>query len=418
MIHTLVVGTGGREHALVRALTLSPSKSKIFAWPGSDGIFAMAERVPVAAGDFSGLSRWAAEKEIDLVIIGPEAEIVAGLSDELRAHNIPVFAPSSEAAQLEGSKIFAKKFMEEFSIPTARASVVDSVHKTMSAAKEYKPPYVLKADGLAAGKGVFICKDPEELRAAAVSLFDEKKFGTAGERALLEEFQRGEELSVLALTNGSSFEVLPLCRDHKRLKDGDQGPNTGGMGVVGPIAISKKLSQEILKQVVEPTIMGLKKRRFLYRGVVFIGIMMTSTGPMVLEYNVRFGDPETQVLLPLMDGDWSDVFLKISRGEMPKLKWSSSSAACVVLAAQGYPDAPVKNAPISGDLEGDTHCYVLHAGTKMQERGYVTNGGRVLNVVAVGSDLREALSRVYQKIEHIQWPGVQYRRDIGSSSLD
>jgi phosphoribosylamine--glycine ligase len=423
MTHTLVVGSGGREHALVKSLKNSAANNTVYAWPGSAGIFLDALEVPVARGDFTALATWCVESQIDLIVIGPEVEIVAGLSDILRARGLNVFAPSQEAAQLEGSKTFAKEFMREFNIPTARDFVVTSVSEVLLRAQEFKPPYVLKADGLAAGKGVFICADLSELELAAKNIFELKKFGDAGETAILEEFHSGRELSVLVLTNGADFEVLPLSRDHKRLSDNDLGPNTGGMGVVAPIQIDQNLYNEIIAQVVQPTIQGIKKRKYLYRGVIFIGLMLTPNGPRVLEYNVRFGDPETQAILPLLCGDWYEVLNQVARGNMLKLEWKNLYTACVVLAAEGYPDQPIRGAKISGELLEGSSSFVLHAGTKSDDSkkvgseksisNFMTDGGRVLNVVGVGRSLEQALNLAYEKVRKISWPGMQYRKDIG-----
>jgi phosphoribosylamine--glycine ligase len=420
----LVVGSGGREHALVKQVKGSPFVEAVWCWPGNDGILADAQAVPVAPGSYLDLSKWAEESGVGLVVVGPEAELVAGVSDEMRRAQIPVFGPSRVASKLEGSKIYAKTFMREFGVPTARADVVTSVKETLVHALKYKPPYVLKADGLAAGKGVFICKDLTELERAAKELFQEKKLGVAGERALLEEFQPGQELSVLALTNGQSYELLPLCRDHKRLGEGDTGPNTGGMGVVGPIEIDPHVLEAIQKKVIEPTLRGFQERGYLYRGVIFVGVMLTANGPQVLEYNVRLGDPETQTILPLLDGDWADVLLEVAQGRLPRLRWKPLSSACLVLAAEGYPDHPVKGAVIEGlgqaassttgvGAKGIGPVQVLHAGTKHEGASYVTNGGRVINVVAQAPSLSQALEAAYARAESIQWKGRQMRRDIG-----
>jgi len=422
----LVVGSGGREHALIRAIKKSANVSSVYSWPGNAGHFIDAQRVPVAAGDYQKLIAWAKEAQVELVVIGPEAELVAGLADQLRAANLPVFGPERSAAQLEGSKVFAKKFMHEFDIPTAQAQVVATVQQCLQAAEKFTAPYVLKADGLAAGKGVFICQTLAELQSAAEDLFVNKKLGEAGAQALLEEFLPGQELSVLVLTNGKDYEVLPFTRDHKRLADGDRGPNTGGMGVIGPVEISSELREKILMQVVTPSVHGLASRGYLYRGVLFIGVMITSRGPIVLEYNVRFGDPETQVVLPLLAGDWGAVLKAVAAGEMPKLQWQQNlAAACVVMAAEGYPDKPVKGVLITGDVTSEhSDSYVLHAGTaKSTEQNqepknlpigeFVTNGGRVLNVIGVGDDIPQALRNAYARVGKITWPGCQFRKDIG-----
>ena len=410
----LVVGSGGREHALVRAVATSPLVENVYCWPGNGGILKQAVAVPVPNGELTELVSWAKKTNIDLVVIGPENELVAGLSNLLRAAGIKVFGPSQEAAQLEGSKIFAKNFMNEFLIPTARSEVVSSVKEALHAAQKFTPPYVLKADGLAAGKGVFICSDLDELRSAAQDLFENRKLGEAGRTALLEENLPGEELSVLVLTNGKDYQILPYTRDHKRLKEGQTGPNTGGMGVVGPIQVEERLAKLIENQIVAPSIAGINKKDFLYRGVLFIGVMVVNGEPKVLEYNVRFGDPETQVLMPLLDGDWAAVFCKIAEGNVPDLNWLVQHVVCVVVAAKGYPEIPVKGVPIEGDVVSENkHQYVLHAGTIEKEGAFYVNGGRVLNCVGIGETLDRALAQAYHRLSQINWPGMQYRRDIG-----
>lgn len=415
-MNILVVGAGGREHALVKALKLSSHVKRIWVWPGNDGIFQDAEPVPIQRNHFQDLSGWCLQQNIDLVVIGPEAELVAGLSDQLRSQKINVFGPSKEASMLEGSKIFAKEFMNEFDVPTSRSDVVTSVKQTLECATKYTPPYVLKADGLAAGKGVFICEDLTELENSAKKIFNEKLLGAAGERALLEQFQPGSELSVLILTNGQSYVWLPLCRDHKRLQDGDRGPNTGGMGVVGPLHIDSNLKAKIEKEILDRSVAGLRARNFLFRGVLFVGIMVTPEGPQVLEYNVRFGDPETQVIMPQLQSDWAEALAQIARGNLPNMIWRNDAVACVVMAAEGYPNNPVSGVPIEGLTKDNAEgVQVLHAGTRRESDKFVTNGGRVLNIVARGSTLNEALSKAYAKVRTITWPGVQYRTDIGKN---
>jgi phosphoribosylamine--glycine ligase len=273
----------------------------------------------------------------------------------------------------------------------------------------------LKADGLAAGKGVYVCATLPELKSAAEFLFEQKGLGQAGRKALLEQFQEGYELSYLILTNGSESQALPIAQDHKRVFDGDEGPNTGGMGVVGPIAISPELRQEIETKIVQPSLRNLQGGGLLYRGVLYIGLMITPQGPTVIEYNVRFGDPETQVILPLLDGDWGQVFSKLANGELTPLRWNSLHMACVVLAAAGYPEAPEKGTPIEGDVEYQSaSSYFLHAGTAKVAGKWVVNGGRVLNAVGRGSTLKEAISKAYAQAKHATWKGQRVRKDIGA----
>lgn len=414
----LVVGQGGREHALVRALNNSPSVEEVHALPGSDGISAEARcHRDCDWKDTNALLDLIKSNGIDLVVVGPEDPLVSGIADPLREQGIAVFGPSREAAQLEGSKIFCKEFLNEAGVPTARSVVVSSVDATRAAATMFSPPYVLKADGLAAGKGVFVCPTLDELLSAARAIFDEKTLGKAGERALLEEYQPGYEISYLVLTDGERFEPLPLAQDHKRLQDGDTGPNTGGMGVVAPVALDDSLRERIDKEVLEPTMANFKKRGFVYRGVLFVGLMMTSQGPRVLEFNTRFGDPETQAIMPLLDGDWGVVFKETAEGRLPKLKWKSMASCCVVLAAEGYPASPVKGVSIEGLDRADVgeKRYFLHAGTRRESNGqWVTAGGRVLNAIGLGGDINEAITNAYQLANQVSWPGMQMRTDIGA----
>jgi phosphoribosylamine--glycine ligase len=296
---------------------------------------------------------------------------------------------------------------------------VNSVESCLKHAANFKSPFVLKADGLAAGKGVYICKDLGELEQAAKELFDNKKLGPAGERALLEKFQPGWELSYLILTNGEDYKPLPLAQDHKRLLDDDKGPNTGGMGVVAPLRIDLSLEESIQNEILIPIVEELKNQKFFYRGILYVGIMITDSGPTVLEINVRFGDPEAQALLPLLDGDWLNIFYELAKGNLIPMNWRPISSACVVLAAKGYPDQPQKNVVIEGDLHFETmSSYFLHPATKKREDGeWVTDGGRVLNAIGLGANLSEAIDKAYQQASKVSWPGIITRRDIGQKLI-
>ena len=353
-----------------------------------------------------------------MVVIGPEDPLAEGLSDVLREAGVTVFGPDKKAAQLEASKIVAKQFMEKYNIPTASFAKVSSVAEVESVLADFTAPYVLKADGLAAGKGVFICQTREELIDKAQFLFEQKGLGEAGQQAILEQHQTGYELSYFILTNGSQYVSLPLAQDHKKLSSGDKGPNTGGMGTVAPMSLSMVDQQRITAEVLEPTVAGFGKEGFLYRGVVFIGLMMTDKGPQVLEYNIRFGDPETQVLLPLLDGDWGEVLMTIAKGEIPLVTWKKMSTSCVVLAAENYPGTPVKDVVIEGDAQFESEdSYFLHAGSEKKGNQWVTAGGRVLNAIGLGETHEEAVGKSYELIEKVRWPGMQYRDDIGHQVL-
>lgn len=417
-MNVLVIGKGGREHAIIHALKDSPQVTALYALPGNPGMAELATLLP-GSMDSENIIQQCDQNQIELVIVGPEDPLVEGLVDILSEHGLKVFGPSAEAAQLEGSKIFAKNFMINNKIPTAKSQVVSSLEDVNFYASSFQPPYVLKADGLAGGKGVFICDTLDELKSAADKIFNQMSLGTAGASALLEQFQEGYELSFFVLTDGHNFEALPMAQDHKKLQDGDMGPNTGGMGTVAPMKVSERTYRQIIEEVVEPTIHGLAREKFLYRGVVFIGLMMTPQGPQVLEYNVRFGDPETQVLLPLLKGDWGAVFLSVATGSVPKLKWEKDKkVACVVLAAQGYPECSVSDAPIAGSLTSEDGQYFLHAGTRSAEGQLLVSGGRVLNAIGFAGDLEEALKRAYCQSDKVRWEGLQKRKDIGKKALE
>lgn len=416
----LVIGQGGREHALVRALSLSIHVTEVHCAPGSDGISREAICHNVQPENQNEVLQLVRRYDIDLVVIGPEKPLAEGLADTLRAQGILVFGPQASAARLESSKSFCKDFLIRHGIPTAKSYEVRSVQDVQNLLPEFQPPYVLKADGLAAGKGVLVASTKEELIAFATELFESKSLGPAGDKALFEEFMEGYELSVLVLTNGQNFLRMPLAQDHKRLQEKDKGPNTGGMGAVAPLQISADLDRQIEDRVLTPILKGFAADAIEYRGVLFIGLMVTSSGPKVLEFNVRFGDPEAQVLLPLLDGDWAEILKSLAEGKLPSVKWKKNFAtACVVLAAEGYPERPVKGTVISGNpLKQTATSYFLHAGTGLNsERQWTTNGGRVLNALGFGTNHQEAMKQAYLLVDHCKWPGMQYRRDIGEKVL-
>lgn len=413
----LIIGQGGREHALVKSFVKSPSVTEVHVIPGNDGMSKEALCHNLDWKNSEEIIRFCLTTDIDFVMIGPEDPLVAGLADRLRERGVLAVGPSQEAAQLEGSKIFAKEFMIKAGVPTARSVVVTSVTEAMSASEQFQPPYILKADGLAAGKGVSICATLDELKNAASSFFEAKIFGASGEHALLEEALHGWELSYLVLTNGQKSVTLPFVQDHKRLKDHQQGPNTGGMGTIAPLALDTDLIEKIETQIIAPSIRELQKQSFIFRGILFVGIMVTAKGPQVIEYNVRFGDPETQVMLPLIENDLGILFKKLSQGELEPMQFKSLFSCCVVLAAEGYPESPKKDAPIQGDLWKQTNSsYFIHAGTKLQGEQWLTNGGRVLGAVGLGSSLEESIRNAYRQADEAKWPGLQMRGDIGSAN--
>ncbi|MBX3018183.1 MAG: phosphoribosylamine--glycine ligase [Bdellovibrionaceae bacterium] len=415
----LVLGQGGREHAIVHRLAHSPSVTEVHVAPGNSGMKRYALCHDFSWKDQETLIQFCLRTEIEVVIIGPEDPLVAGVADALRERGLLVVGPSAEGARLEGSKIHAKEFMTDAGIPTAAYAIVDTVEGTLQAAAGFTPPYVLKADGLAAGKGVAICKTIEELKNAATDYFDKKIFGAAGERALLEQFTPGWELSYLILTNGTESQALPIAQDHKRLLDGDEGPNTGGMGTIAPIPIDPSLREQIESRIVQPTLKELTKRGTLFRGFVFFGIMVTPEGPSLLEYNTRLGDPETQVILPLIQDDFGLLMKDLSRGKLRPLNYRPVSAACVILASPGYPDAVKKGVEIRGDIFEETdQRYFLVAGAQQTPQGpWVTDGGRCLCAIGLGDNLKQALDNAYAQSTHAKWDGQLLRRDIGKKFL-
>lgn len=440
----LVLGQGGREHALIRALSQSAKVTELHAIPGNDGMAKMAICHRIDWRDRERLLRFLKETKIELVIVGPEEPLVDGICDFLREEKFLVIGPGQNAARLEGSKFFSKQFMEKAGVPTAPFKVVQSVEDVEINSIYFTPPYVLKADGLAAGKGVYICSTKEDLLLAAREIFDSVRFGEAGKAAVLEQYQSGYEISYLVLTNGQDFQSLPLMQDHKRLADNDRGPNTGGMGVVGPMDLdripiegqeanrevgassdfkkipSDRVMDKIDQMIVRPVIDEIHRLNWFYRGVLYFGIMITETGPSVLEFNVRFGDPEAQAILPLLDGDWAEVFVELAKGNLLPLSWTSMFAACVVLAAPGYPGHPKKGVAISGiegSIDEDTR-YLLHAGTQREQCGdgirWRTGGGRVLNAIGLGETLSAAIQNAYSVAGSVSWDGLQMRNDIGT----
>ncbi|QQS48281.1 MAG: phosphoribosylamine--glycine ligase [Acidobacteriota bacterium] len=417
----LVIGSGGREHALVWAIARGSQSVEIYAHPGNAGILETARLAVMGGGSVVETADFADREGIDLVIIGPEQPLVDGLTDELQSRGIAVFGPSRAAARLEGSKVFAKEFMQRHGIPTAGSRIVDDPEAALSAIAggELGYPLVVKAEGLAAGKGVIIAGDESEARQAVVDLMIDRKLGDAGSRLVIEECLVGDELSYLVLSDGRDYAPMPVARDHKRARDGDKGPNTGGMGAYSiPGLIDRDLELEIRRRIVEPTLAGASADGFPFRGVLYCGLMLTSDGPKVLEYNVRFGDPETQAILRRLESDFSDLAFSIARGDLAGTRpvWSMDSSTCVVLASQGYPGPYQTGKVISGLTEAGSlpGVVVFHAGTKRAADGQViTSGGRVLGVTAKARDLTEATRLAYQAVEKISFDGMQLRGDIG-----
>lgn len=417
----LVVGSGGREHALVWAMHRSASVGQVFAAPGNPGMGEMAELVNLAATDVPGITAWAVENGIGMVVIGPDAAVAAGLADSLQAAGVLAFGPTQAAAELEWSKAFAKGFMQRHSIPTACYGAFSELADALQYATQQPLPLVVKADGLAAGKGVLICQTNEEAEAAIRQVMEARVFGEAGNQVVIEEFLTGAELSVFALIDGERYALLPVARDYKRLQDGDNGPNTGGMGSFAPVTdFPDDVLDDIRRRVLEPTIAGLNAEGRPYRGVLFVGFMLTPVGPKVLEYNCRFGDPETQVILPLVAGDVAALLRACAAGHLEEaaIPVRDEAAVCVILAADGYPERPRSGDAISGITAAeDLGAIVFQAGTAMREGTLVTQGGRVLGVVGVATTLQEATDLAYRAADQITFAGKQLRRDIASGRV-
>lgn len=417
----LVVGSGGREHAIVTSAAKSAKVDKIYCAPGNAGIAALAECVPIGAMEFDKLVAFAKEKEIDFAIIGMDDPLVGGIVDVFEASGIRVFGPRKNAAILEGSKAFSKDLMKKYHIPTAAYENFTDPKEALRYLETAKMPIVLKADGLALGKGVLICNTLEEARAGVAEIMEDKKFGDAGNTMVIEEFMTGPEVSVLSFVDGKNIRIMTSAQDHKRAKDGDEGLNTGGMGTFSPSPFyTKEIDELCWKTIYQPTVDAMAAEGRPFVGVIFFGLMLTAEGPKVLEYNARFGDPETQVVLPRMKNDMIEVMEACVDGTLDTidLQFEDNAAVCVVLASDGYPLAYEKGFPITGfeNFEGKDDYYCFHAGTKFDDKGQiVTNGGRVLGVTAVGNSLKEARAKAYSATEWVNFANKYMRRDIGKA---
>ena len=419
----MIVGSGGREHALAWAVARSPARPEIFAAPGNAGLAAMAKIVPVAATEVGSLVRFAEEERIDLTIVGPETPLVDGLVDRLLERGLHAFGPRACAAEIEGSKIYAKDLMRRAGIATAASEVVSTVQEAVAVLDCGTYPKVIKADGLAAGKGVVIAQNRVSARGAVDQMMVARRFGLAGERIVIEEFLTGEEVSVFALCRGTDYLLLPASQDHKRLLDGDCGPNTGGMGAYSPYPRwNRALDERVRRDVIEPTLGMLEADGRPFHGLLYCGLMVRDGVPTVLEYNCRFGDPETQAVLPLIEGDilaTLDAVSSHTPGPIPPLRIAKMAAAVVVLASRGYPERAERGIPIHGiEAAESAGALVFHSGTRAGPGGPVTDGGRVLGVVGTGNDLRGALARAYEGVGAIDFEGKSYRMDIGKRGLE
>ena len=416
----LIVGGGGREHAIAYAVNKSSRVDKIYCVPGNAGIAEIAECVNIGVMDFDKIADFAVEKAVDFVIVGPDDPLVGGIVDVLKARGLKVFGPDKKAAILEGSKAFSKDLMKIYNIPTAAYENFDNAEDAIAYIKTAKMPIVLKADGLALGKGVLICNTLDEAIEGVSTIMVNKKFGTAGNRIVIEEFMTGREVSVLSYTDGKTIKPMTSAQDHKRAKDGDQGLNTGGMGTFSPSPFyTAEVDEFCKKYIFQPTVDAMAAEGREFKGIIFFGLMLTEDGPKVLEYNARFGDPETQVVLPRMNNDIIDVMEACVDGTLEdiELDFADNAAVCVVLASDGYPEHYEKGIPMSGfeafDDKDDYFCF--HAGTALKDGQIVTNGGRVLGITATGDDLKQARAKAYEAVEWIDFANKYLRHDIGKA---
>ena len=417
----LVVGSGGREHALVWKISQSPMVDKIYCAPGNAGIGEMAECVAIKAEDLDGLLEFAVQNEIGLTVVGPEVPLTMGIVDKFQEKGLKIFGPSGRAAEIEGSKTFAKDLMAKYGIPTAKYGAFTDAAEAKAFLAEVGLPCVVKADGLAAGKGVLICETKEEAETAVEDILVDNKFGNAGSRVVVEEFLTGQEVSMLAFSDGKTIVPMVSSQDHKRIWDGDKGLNTGGMGAYSPAPIyTADIHEIVVPQVLEATIKAMEQEGRPFAGILYAGLMLTADGPKVLEFNARFGDPETPAVLPRLKSDLVEIFLAIIDGRLAEMniEWHEEAAVCVVMASGGYPESSDKGRVITGLKEAEeAGAIVFHAGTKETDGNIVTNGGRVLGISALGKDIAEAIDNAYKGVKQITFENMQYRTDIGKKAF-
>lgn len=423
-MNVLIIGSGGREHALAKKISESDKLTKLYCAPGNPGIEWHAELVNLNISDKSEVVDFCKNEKIDLVVVGPEQPLVDGISDSLRENNIKVFGPNKKASMIEGDKSFAKQVMQKYGIPTASFKVFnkDQKQSALTYLEEINYPTVIKASGLAAGKGVTICNNEEEAAQGIIKYFDEDLFGESGHKIVIEEFLEGEEASIFVVTDGMQYVVLPSSQDHKRALDGDKGKNTGGMGAYAPApVVTEPILLDIHESIIAPTLEGLAEENRLYNGCLYVGLMLTKDGPKVIEYNCRFGDPETQCVLPLLEGDFLELLYTAASGKINKqaVKYNGGSSVCVVAASEGYPDNYEKGFEISGLDSQFENVEVYQAGTKRVDDNIVTNGGRVLGVTSVikENDLKHAKQIAYDALSKINFTGITYRSDIADKAL-
>lgn len=418
----LVIGSGGREHALVWRLKKSKKVDKIFCAPGNAGIGQIAKCVNIKPDDFKALGNFAHKNKIGLTVVGPEGPLTKGIVDEFQQRRLKIFGPSRKAAQIEGSKVLAKNFMRKYHIPTAAFKVFDTAAEAIGFCRSVEFPVVIKTDGLAAGKGAIIVRNFKQAESTIEDIMIKHSFGHAGDKIVIESFLKGQEVSIMAITDGKSIIPFLSSQDHKQAYDGDRGPNTGGMGAYCPTTLLDDYTTEQIRDyILLPTIAGLHKEGMTYKGILYAGLMITETGPKVLEFNCRFGDPETQAVLPLLKTDLLDLMMAVVNqklGSGRKLDWRQGSSACVVIASKGYPIKYRTGIKINSLPNIDKeNCHIFHAGTVLKGNQWLTSGGRVLGVVGIDKDLRLALNHAYRTVNKIRFEGAMYRRDIGAKAL-
>lgn len=421
-MNILVVGSGGREHAIVWKLAQSSKAERIYCAPGNGGIADIAECLPVDALDIEGMVRAAKQNKIDLVVVAPDDPLAQGMVNAMQKAGIRAFGPTAEAAVIEASKGFSKNLMKKYGIPTAAYEVFSDCDEALKYLKNQKYPLVVKADGLAKGKGAIICESQKEAEDAVIGIMKERCFGEAGRQVVIEEFLEGTEVSILAFADGKTIVPMPSSQDHKRALDGDEGLNTGGMGTFSPSRLyTPELAKICTEKIYLPTINALNSEGITFKGVIYFGLILTKDGPMVLEYNARFGDPETQVVLPALETDLVDIFEAVIDGTLDRIsiEWNNVASVCVIMASGGYPESYKKGYEIKGikQAEMDSNIIVFHAGTKKENGKFYTNGGRVLGVTAVDTNLKKARERAYKAVEKISFKDAHYRKDIGVKSL-
>ena len=418
-MRVLILGSGGREHALAWKIAQSPKVNKIYCAPGNAGTASVAENIDISPDNIQALLNFALIKGIGLTVVGPEQPLVKGIADSFEESGLRLFGPSQRAAEIEGSKVFCKDLMKKYGIPTARYESFNSLDQVKLFTKEDEP-VVVKASGLASGKGVVLCRNGKEARSAIQSIMQGKVFGNAGDQVVIEEFLTGQEVSLLAFTDGKTILPLESAQDHKAAFDDDKGPNTGGMGAYSPAPIfTDKLKKKVVDEIMIPTVRAMAKEGRYYRGILYAGLMLTESGPKVLEFNARFGDPETQPIMMRIKNDIVPIFEACIDGTLATqtLQWKPESTVCVVMAAKGYPGSYEKGNEITGlNLNENQQAMVFHAGTKLDNGKVLTNGGRVLGVTALGLNINQAIKNAYSVVDKIKWDGIHFRKDIGSKA--